>query len=115
MTSPISDEKVKQYKIVLKRAYWELNEAVHFLSGNVEFDLRYNLDPKSAQLFNTESFGLVPRSWEASAQDAYDKILEKLYTAIQNEEISVYSNKFCKWLSIDCDFTKKHPYPGLFN
>src|SRR5579862_3493234 len=97
MPSPsFSDEKVEQYKTVLKRTYWELHEAAHFLFGNTEFALRCNLDPKSAEFFNTANFGLVPCSWEASNQDAYDQILEKLYTAIQNEEIWAYSYRFCK-------------------
>ncbi|MBA3815854.1 MAG: hypothetical protein H0X29_04910 [Parachlamydiaceae bacterium] len=106
----ISDEKVEQYKTALKRTYWELHEAAHFLFGNTEFALRCNLDPNSAEFFHTANFGLIPCSWEASNQDAYDQILEKIYTAIQNEEIWVYSYRFCKAISIEGSFAKKHPY-----
>lgn len=109
-STAISNEKVEQYKIALKRSYWELHEAAHFFFGNTEFAMRCNLDPNSAEFFNTANFGLVPRSWEASNRDAYDQILEKLYTAIQNEEIWVYSYRFCKGISIECSFTKKYPY-----
>ncbi len=110
MASAISDAKIEQYKIALKRDYWELHETAYFLSGSLDLGLRYGLDEETAQFLKTESFGLAPSFGEASDEAAYTLIVEKIYTAIQKEKIRVRSFKLDKGLWRNSCLAKKHPY-----
>lgn len=98
MTQINLDEKIEEYKTLLRKPFWELREAVFILNGETDFMMEYKLDPTISKALGLESFGLLPENDFECHKVKHKKpygfnFYMVLVKKIENDEIFAYALK----------------------